>query len=675
MTQKAAEKRRFRLFRGIGRGITGLLKLLLLLVLLAIVTIAIWFYVKYGKQLLAYQSHANALVEASTEETFRKAQTSLVYAADGTLISALKGEKNVYYLTYDAVPEYVIDAVLCVEDRKFFAHDGFDIFANIRAAIALIENKGEIRQGGSTITQQLARNVFLTNEVTWERKITEIFAAMALERKYEKKQILEFYLNNIYFANGHYGIQAASEGYFGMSIRELSLSQIAFLCAIPNDPTDYNPLTRFDSTIARRDKVLLQMWEQGAITDEEYQKALAEEIILTPSKGIRQNYAESYTYYCAIRALMAREGFVFRNEFLDTADRESYEEQYYEAYYRIQKQLYTGGYRIYTSIDLEKQGQLQEILDTELGGNEEVNEEGTYQLQGSAVCIDNDTGRVVAIVGGREQETEGYTLNRAFQSFRQPGSSIKPLIVYTPMFERGMYPDDTVVDEKFEDGPRNSGEVYSGEIPVSYAISVSKNTVAWKLFGELTPRVGLSYLLDMGFRRIVPTDYVPAAALGGFTYGVSAVEMASAYAALENDGMFYAPTCIVKIMDADGNTVVGDEMERYPVYETNAARIMTWCLEQVMESGTGRKLAVEGQYTAGKTGTTNEQKDGWFVGYTGYYTTAVWVGFDMPREMEDLKGNTYPGRIWQSFMTTIHQGLPAKEFEMYTDERLFHNAE
>ncbi len=659
--------REFHISRSIGRGVKALLKLVVLLILLAIVAVAIWFYVKYGKQLLMYQGRANALVGASTEETFREAQTSIVYAADGTLISTLKGEKDVYYLSYDAIPEYVIDAVLCVEDRKFFEHDGFDIFANIRAAIALIENEGEIHQGGSTITQQLARNVFLTNEVTWKRKITEIFAAMALERKYSKQQILEFYLNNIYFANGHYGIQAASKGYFSVSVRELSLSQVAFLCAIPNDPTDYNPLTRFDSTIARRDKVLLQMWEQGAITDAEYQAALKEEIVLKLSGTTRQNYAESYTYYCAIRALMEKEGFVFRNEFLDEADRESYEKQYNEAYYRLQKLLYTGGYRIYTSLDLEKQTQLQQALDEELAVNQEVNEEGTYALQGSAVCIDNDSGRVIAIIGGREQETEGYTLNRAYQSFRQPGSAIKPLIVYTPMFERGLYPDDTVVDEKFEDGPRNSGEVYSGEIPVSYAIAVSKNTIAWKFFAELTPRVGLSYLLDMGFRRIVSTDYVPAASLGGFTYGVSALEMASGYAALENEGLFHVPTCIVKIMDADGNTIVGDEVETKQVYEMNASRIMTWCLEQVMESGTGRKLKVDGQITAGKTGTTNDQKDGWFVGYTKYYTTAVWVGFDMPREVEDLKGNTYPGRIWQSFMTTIHEGLPAQEFEMYTN--------
>ncbi len=664
------EKKRRGFLRGLGRGVKLTLLAVVALLLTAILGVGIGFYAKYGKQLLAYQSKANTLVRRSTAETFKASQTSLVYAADGELISRLKGEKDVYYLEYGDIPKYAVQAMVCTEDRKFLEHDGVDLLANIRAAIVLIKNRGEIHQGGSTITQQLARTVFLSNEVTWERKITEIFVAMALERKYSKTQIMEFYLNNIYFANGYYGIQAAAVGYFGKGVGELSLSQIAFICAIPNNPTDYDPVTNFKYTMMRRDKVLEQMRDEGAIGEEEYREALEEKITLKQGKREIRDYAESYTYYCAIRALMAREGFVFRNSFLDDADKEKYDERYYEAYYRIQKTLFTGGYRIYTSIDLKKQEMLQRAVDEELTDFTEVNDGGVYKLQSSAACIDNRTGRVVAIVGGRSQESHGYTLNRAYQSFRQPGSAIKPLIVYTPMFERGMYPDDIVVDERFEGGPRNSGNVYSGEIPVSYAIAVSKNTVAWKLFEELTPRVGLSYLLQMGFRRIVDTDYVPAVSLGGFTYGVSAVELASGYAALYNDGYYREPTCIVKITDAQGNVLVGSEQPPKKVYATNAARMMTACMQGVMESGTGRKLKVDGQITAGKTGTTNDQKDGWFAGFTAYYTTAVWVGCDMPKAMDDLMGNTYPGRIWQNYMNHLHEGLPAKEFVMYTDTRL-----
>lgn len=667
--KKPKKKKKHRFLRGLGRGVKYTLLSLLALVMVAVLSVGIWFYAKYGKQLLSYQSKANSLVKQSTVETFRASQTSLVYAAGGELISRLKGEKDVYYIAYEDIPKYAMQAMICTEDRKFFEHGGVDLLANIRAAIVLIKNKGEIHQGGSTITQQLARAVFLTNEVTWERKITEIFTAMALERKYSKTQIMEFYLNNIYFANGYYGIQAASMGYFGKSVQELSLSQIAFVCAIPNNPTDYDPVTNFDYTMLRRDKVLAQMRDEGAIGEAEYAQAVAEKITLNRTKSEIQDYAESYTYYCAIRALMAKEGFVLRNSFSDDADKEAYDEQYYDAYYRIQKTLFTGGYRIYTSIDLNKQALLQQAVDEGLVGFSETDEAGIYKLQASAACIDNRTGRIVAVVGGRSQKSDGYTLNRAYQSFRQPGSAIKPLIVYTPMFERGMYPDDTVVDERFEGGPRNSGGVYSGEIPVSYAIAVSKNTVAWKLFEELTPRVGISYLLKMGFRRIVDRDYVPAASLGGFTYGVSAVELASGYATLYNDGTYREPTCIVRITDAQGNVLIDDSVKSEKVYETNAARMMTACMQGVMESGTGRKLKVDGQIAAGKTGTTNDQKDGWFAGYTAHYTTAVWVGCDMPKAMDDLMGNTYPGQIWQAFMNRLHEGLPAKEFAMYTDLR------
>jgi membrane peptidoglycan carboxypeptidase len=226
------------------------------------------------------------------------------------------------------------------------------------------------------------------------------------------------------------------------------------------------------------------------------------------------------------------------------------------------------GYRIYTSIELDKQKLLQKSVDKALKEFKKVNEEGVYQMQGAAVCIDNDSGRVVAIVGGRDQKLEGYTLNRAYQSYRQPGSSIKPLIVYTPSFEREYTPESIVVDEKIKDGPRNSGGGYSGKIKLQRAIELSKNTIAWKLLEELSPRVGLSYLLNMNFTKIKETDYTLAASLGGLTVGVSPVEMAAAYATLENDGYYRTPTCIVKIMDSEGNEIVGDTMETKQIYQT-----------------------------------------------------------------------------------------------------------
>ncbi len=649
-----------------GRSLKGKIKvglqLLLFLLLLAIAGALLYFYLQYGKTIFALQADAKHKVRTSTEDSFKASQTSLVYDIDGNLISALKSEKEVYYIAYEEIPEAFVDAMVVSEDRKFFEHGGVDYLANIRAAIALLKHKGKITQGASTITQQVARNVFLSQKVTYERKIEEIFAAQELEKIYSKTEIIEYYLNGIYFANGYYGIQAAALGYFSEGVNALSLSQSVFLCAIPNNPNLYNPLTNFDNTIKRRDRILLQLLNEKMITEEEYQDAIKEKIVLNQEKSGKKDYVETYTYYSAIRALMKADGFEFRYHFDSEEEKQTYEEEYDDMYYRYQKELYIRGYRIYTSIDLKKQELLQQSVDKALSGFTKKNKEGIYQMQGSAVCIDNDSGRVVAIVGGRKQDTLGYTLNRGYQSFRQPGSAIKPLIVYTPAFEREYTPDSIVADEKFEGGPKNSGGSYLGRIKLQKAIELSKNTVAWKLFEELTPTVGLSYLQNMNFSKISASDYIPAAALGGLTIGASPVEMAAAYAAIENDGYYRTPTCIIKIMDSEGNEIIGDAMETKQIYQTRAARMMTEALTGVIQRGTAKGLGLKYSISAGKTGTTNDKKDGWFVGYTPYYTTSVWVGYDMPKSVDDLTGATYPGTIWHNFMEQLHDSSMNEPF-------------
>lgn len=652
-----------------GRSVRGKIKvglqLLLFVMLLLIVIVMFYFYKEYGKTILDLQSAAKQKVRASTEDTFKPSQTSLVYDLEGNLLSTLKSEKEVYYIDYTDIPKVAINAMVVSEDRKFMKHNGVDYLANIRAAIELIKHRGEITQGASTITQQVARNIFLSHEVTYERKIEEIFVAQELEKLYSKTEIMEFYLNGIYFAGGYYGIQAAALGYFSEGVNNLSLSQIVFLCAIPNNPNLYNPVTNMKNTLKRRDRILDQLLEEGLITEEEYSKAKKEEIKLKQQKSDKKNYVETYTYHSAIRALMKANGFEFRYYFDTEEERSAYEEEYYDMYYRYQKDLYNRGYRIYTSIDLKKQELLQQSVDDALSEFKKKNEEGIYEMQGAAVTIDNDSGRVVAIVGGREQESEGYTLNRGYQSFRQPGSAIKPLVVYTPAFEQGYTPEDIVEDKKFEGGPKNSGGNYLGKMKLQRAIELSKNTIAWKLFEELTPQVGLSYLLKMNFAKISTKDYVPAAALGGLTVGASPVEMAAAYATLENDGFYREPTCIIKIMDAEGNEIVGDEMEAKQIYQTKASRIMTEALTGVMTRGTAKGLGLTHTVSAGKTGTTNDKKDGWFVGYTPYYTTSVWVGYDMPKTVNNLQGSTYPGTIWHNFMEQIHDSSMKREFELH----------
>lgn len=642
------------------------LKFQMILISLVLLAIAYYFVGGYAAKVASLRQEAVSLVASSSKETFRSSETSVVYDANGDVISYVKGEKDVYYLEYDEIPLYAKQAFISVEDKKFYSHHGVDYRAIVRAVWAMFRN-GKVTQGASTITQQLARDVFLTQDKTWERKIEEIYVAVELEKKYSKEDILEFYINNIYFKNGYYGLEAAAQGYFSKSASELSLSQLAFLCAIPNNPTYYNPLEHMDNTLTRRDKILKNMLEDKIITESTYNDAVAENIELCMSKEIKNNYLETFTYYCATRALMELDGFTFKYDFSSDAAKEAYDQAYEESYNKNNGLLFTGGYRIYTSLDMGMQSTLQQAVDGGLAGFGEVSEEGIYTLQGAAVCIDNGTGMVKAIVGGRTQEVSGYTLNRAYQSYRQPGSSIKPILVYTPAIERGYTADSIVMDEPIENGPSNSDGSYLGAITLRRAVELSRNTVAWKLLDEITPDTGLSYLKAMNFARLDANDARLVAALGGMTNGVSPLEMAKAYATLENDGNYRNPSCILKITDADGNVLYQADQTELEVYKTNAARQMTDILESVMTDGTARGLKLSDMACAGKTGTTNDNKDGWFVGYTPYYTTSVWVGYDTPKELPGLTGASYPGNIWKVFMTQIHEGLEYKDFMDVTE--------
>lgn len=659
MSRKNKKKKKYRMFWFFA-------KFQFVLMLLVLGGVGYYYYGGYATQVQAMKEEAARYARASTEDTFRAAQTSVVYDKNGNTISTLKGEKDVYYLPYEQIPPDVCSAIVSIEDKKFYQHDGIDYKAILRAVKAMIEN-GKVTQGGSTITQQLARTVFLTQDKTWQRKVEEIFIALELEKKYSKTKILEFYLNNIYFGNGYYGIQAASIGYFNTEVSNLDLSQIAFLCAIPNNPTMYDPLTNIEDTLSRRDRILENMYGDGKIAKGAYLMAKAEEIVLSRPEHVKNNYVETYTYYCAVRLLMEREGFQFQTEFESEEEQKAYDERYGEMYAECQKKLFTAGYRIYTSIDLGMQAMLQQAIDERLADFQEVNEEGVYKLQGAGVCIDNETGYARAVVGGRSQDFDGYTLNRAYQSYRQPGSAIKPLVVYAPALERGYTPDSVVTDEYIEDGPVNADGSYAGEMTMREALARSKNTVAWKLFEELTPKTGLSYLKAMNFARIAPEDERLTSSLGGLTNGVSPVEMTAAYAALENDGNYRSPTCIVRITDADGNEILSTEQEEKNIYKTTAARMTTDMLVTALAEGTGRGLGVDGMPSAGKTGTTNDNKDGWFAGYTRYYTACVWVGFDMPEKLPGLSGSTYPIQIWHAFMENCHSGLAPAEFLPYVN--------
>ncbi|MCQ2491502.1 MAG: PBP1A family penicillin-binding protein [Lachnospiraceae bacterium] len=619
---------------------------------------------KVGMTLISMKKEAVELVSTATRDTFRASQTTEVYDTNGELITKLKGEKDVYYLDYEAIPQTVKDAVVAVEDVRFYHHKGIDLKGIMRAMVSLVRNKGEIHEGASTITQQLARGIFLNNEVTWTRKVKEMFVAIELEKVYSKEDILEFYLNNIYYSNGYYGIQAAAQGYFRKDANQLNLSEMAYLSAIPNGPTLYNPYNHPENTLKRRDKILKDMLKINSITQKEYDEAIDTKIKVKKKKVTEPNdYVETYTIRCATRALMRNSGFEFKTVFDNDREREVYQDDYDKAYATAKRTLYTAGYRIYTSIDLDKQEELQAAVNDRMTGFTKK-KDGVYVAQAAATCIDNRTGKVVAIVGGRAQDdVEGYTLNRAYQSARQPGSSLKPLLVYAPMLERGYGPGSTVDDTKMSKDDKhhvsNAGS-YSGHITLRSAVMKSSNVATMRLYEELTPKTAIKYLEKMGFMHICERDYkYYTTCLGGMTYGATTEEMAAGYATLANGGQYREPTCIKEILSAQGELVVKGEGTTKKIYSKDAASKMTDVLQSVVSGGTGRGAKINNIDTAGKTGTTSDYRDGWFCGYTPYYTTAVWVGRDDHKVIDGLHGNTYPLYIWRQFMGDIHESITA----------------
>lgn len=616
----------------------------------------------YAGGIFSLRSDAIETVRNSTLEDLQGQRVGTIYDSEGGVIAELKNERNIRYLTSEEIPQTVKDAFVSIEDKRFYKHNGVDFFALTRAVTKLVK-KDTITQGGSTITQQLARNVFLTHEQSWQRKVKEMFIAWELEKIYTKDEILEFYVNQIFYGNNCYGIEAASLKYFGKSISECSISETAFLCAIPNSPSRYDPLEHKENTLQRRDVILEAMYENDKIKKEEYEAAVAEEIsVESHSVTYEQSWAKSYAIHCVVEEMMAADGFEFQYDFELVTDREAYEDLYDETFAEYREKLYVSGYQIYTSINPQHQAALQEAIDEKLEEYNTKNTNGSYALQCAATCIDNETGLVTAIIGGRSQEDVSYDYNRAYLSSRPPGSAIKPLVVYTPLLERGYTADSIVSDTKDPDGPKNSNGQYSGSITLRTAVEKSKNTVAWDKFNELGAETAMQYLLEMEFSDIMPQDYTGSAALGGFTRGASTLEMSGAYTTLANGGAYRKPTCIVRVEDSYGNVVFEPQAEEKQVYETSAAEAMTDILEGVMTRGTAAGLGVSGMPSAGKTGTTNENKDGWFAGYTPYYTTSVWVGYDSPRWLRGLTGSAYPGEIWNTFMEEIHEGLSAKNF-------------
>lgn len=637
-----------------------IIKRTILITLLLALGLAVAYFVPSIIKVLNLQKEAIALVKSSSKSTFMETKTTIVYDAYDEELCQIKNIKDMYYVDFSEIPETLADAFIVMEDQDFYSHKGIDYKAIIRTTF-VNKQRGEIVQGASTITQQLARNIFLSQEVTWDRKIEEMFIAGEMEKRYSKDQILEFYLNNIYFGNGYYGVEAAAKGYFSKHVSELTLPEQAFIAAIPNGPTKYNPLTNFDNTDTRRKLILRKLYDGDYISSMTFYTSYNEEVVLSLADNSEvSDSVATYVRHCATESLMEAVGFTFRYNFDSEDDYNSYMDMYDSYYNRYQQMLVGGGYTIYTSIDRDIQDKLQNALDEGLSGYTEISDEGIYKMQGSATCIDNETGNVVAIVGSRSQDGPSLGLNRAYQSYRQSGSAIKPLSVYLPYFMKGHFPEEIMTDEYIPGGPLNADRSYAGEMTLADAIKYSKNTIAWKVYQDVTPQVGISYLMKMGFKKVWYDKDYNAASLGGFTYGVTSEEMAGAFATIANDGVYRKATCVRKIYGPEGK-LIRDESERGGrVYSSMTCREMTEVLQTVVNGGgTGGAAAVDGWEIAGKTGSTNSDKDLWFCGYSPYYTTAVWMGYDYP---EQIHGSNATTIIFREFMTQIHEGLVHKSF-------------
>ena len=636
-------------------------------IMLILTTVALGYVsFKYGDRIKSTIKDGNTIAQTINKTAFNTRKPTQFYDSDGKLLKEFK--TNTYYYTKEKdLNPYVGDAITSIEDERFYEHNGIDYKGIRRSVWVYVKSKGSTLQGGSTITQQLARNVFLTFDVTLWRKLEEAVIAQKLEERYSKAEILEFYVNNVNYGGGCYSIESASQYYFQKTNTDLDLSQIAMLAAIPNNPSLFNPAYHMDNAINRRNLVLGKMLSLGKISQNDFDVAKAEKITLNIKANVKSepmDYSVQYAVHNATLKLMEQDGFVSKYSFVDDAQRKAYFNKYNIEYAAKEKQLLAGRYRIDTSIDSAKQEKLQIVVDNQLQKYTSTNNAtALYEKQGASVTIDNVTGEVVAIVGGRSQY--GNTFNRAYLGVRQPGSAIKPLIAYTPAFEKGYIPESVYKDEAFKDGPNNDDLIYRGDVALRNAVEISINTIPVRLVSEMGVKTSIKYLQNMQFKYITPQDIYPIIAIGGFTKGVTPVEMASGYSALSRNGMFISPTNIRKITNTVINEVLFENKHtQTKVYDSGASYLMTDTLKGVLTNShsTGRGLSLSNYpYSAGKTGTTDKSKDCWFVGYTPYYTTSVWVGNDIPAA-QNMFGANEPGRIWKEYMEYLHQGLEQKDF-------------
>lgn len=606
-----------------------------------------------------------------TEEALSQNQTSFVYGQDGdniVEITRLHGEENRIWVDLEEMSPYMRGAVIATEDKRFEKHHGVDWIRTIGVMVKP-SNSG---QGGSTITQQLIKNLTDDNAVTYVRKFNEILRALNLERNFSKDQILEAYLNTIYLNNGCYGVKTAAERYYGKDVSNLNAAECAALTAITKAPTYYDPLQNPENNRVRQEWILGEMnsKELKFLTDDEYKEAMDYKMVFTNSKDYKGSQLKDNN--------SKKDRDDITNYYVDyviTTVQEDLQKMGYTKK-KAHDMVYGGGLKIYSAIDFDVQESLEDVYENYKRMPDET-------VQG-AMCIMDYEGRVMGIIGGTGKNKGAMLLNRATQSTRPPGSSIKPIAVYGPALQKSLEDDDvniywsTIIKDaplmivEGEPWPHNQGGGYSNKnMTLQQGLADSKNTIS----ARTLDKIGVDYAYDMLTENfhlsttdsVRDVDYGPLA-IGSLTYGATVLDMTAAYVAFGNGGYYYEPYCYFKVEDSKGNVIIEKKPEqtKQEALSENTAGVMNKLLQTVMTQGTGTSYKLSGIECFGKTGTTNDDKDRWFVGGTPNYVAAVWYGYDTPKEVHySLSGNP-SGTIWKTVFSEIYEKMDKKNVDYKT---------
>ncbi len=569
------------------------------------------------------------------------ASTTFLYDDQGKVMAELHAEQNRTEIGLPDVPPDLINAFIATEDQNFYRHHGVNFKGIARAVLANLQSGDLTGQGASTITQQLARNAFLTFDKQWERKIKEILLSFKLETHYSKDEILGMYLNKIYFGAGAYGVQAAANTYFGKDVSELNLAESAMLAGLPQSPNSYNPFQFYDRAKARQQMVLNCMVDCNYINRDTALQAFEVPLIFKKSfnSGNRYGYFTDAVIDETLEILEAREIYEDPNH-----------------------AIYRSGLKIFTTMNSPLESHAEEYFRNP--ANFPSEHKNGEQIQCAMALIDHSNGEIKALIGGRSYE-QRRGFNRATNAFRQPGSAIKPITVYAPALEEGYMPFYTLVDEPLSIkvgstiwSPKNYDPDYRGLISMRTAVQFSVNTFAVQILEKVGVRRSFDFGKSLGLDLVdTPgTNDLSLAplSLGGLTHGATPVQMAAAYGAFGNGGLYVKPHCVTRILDADGVEIYHFKAEYHRAMSEESAWLMNSMLQTVASSGTGTNARVPGVQTGGKTGTSEEYKDSWFCGVTPGYSAAVWMGYDKEHTMNKVYGGSYPALMFRSMMQKAH---------------------